>query len=389
MKSFFLLFLILFISPEIFPQQSLDDKVESLFNTGKFTEIISLKDSIVNAVVSDETIYKLAISYYDSKKYTEALKYFGMVIERDSSAGGSYLYSSKSLDELGEHDAALNIVEAGIRHNSEKAYLYCQKGELITKQKKFDEAKDLFLKAVTLDEKNPRPYYKLGTLFFNTDKSEDAVKILEEGRQKGDRENWEYPVLLNILGEVYSYTGQHGKSNDIFIELLNFWKDDPEILSEIIQNYFALSLYDFAKKYQNDLYKLYSEKKIPKQMNGEFCFDTFKWDEGTCEAYEKFETPPNDGSVMRFHKHVYYFYGKDGKLMFSIQTELFASFGEKLGFDYVLGRSETKDGMYYHSTYTTLNYKLPMDYKKLKEDVFKVLNNKVKPVTSSSSKIKE
>lgn len=389
MKSILVVLSVLFLSTEIFSQQSIDAKVEDLFNAGKYSEIISLKDSIVNSNVSDDTYYKLAISFYDSKNYREALKYFNTVIGKDSSVNGSYLYASKSLDNLGEQDAAMKMIEAGLRFNVDKPLFYCQKAELLTKQKNYKEAEELFLKAIKTDSKNPRAYTKLSILYFNNNKVDDAVKILEEGKSKADKEDWEYPVMLATLGEVYSRTEKYGKSNDNYIELLGYWKDDPEVLSQIVQNYFALSLYDFAKKYQGELYRLYSEKKIPKEMNDEFCFNIFEWDEGICEAYEKFESPPNDGSTLRFHKHVYYFYGKEGKLKFSIQTELFASFGEKLKFDYVLGRSETKDGMYYHSTYTTLNYALPMDYKKLKEDVFKVLYNKINPVTSSSTKIKE
>lgn len=388
MKFILLITFSLFSLP-LFSQDNIEEKVYKLFVEYKFNDIISLKQDIINSNASDSTYYKLAIAYYDGNKFKDAIEFFNIVIGKDSSALGSYYYASKSLETTGNVDEAMNMIEAGIRHHPDYSNYYSQKGQLKLKQGKTDEAKELFQKAISIDETNPAAYYKLARFYVDMDNFTEAIKIFEEGIKKSDKELWEYASLLQGLAYLYTYRGEYSKSNDLCIEFLKYRKNNIETYEKIIQNYFALSLYDFAKKYQDELYKMYGDKKIPKEMNGEYCFDVFKWEEGIFEAYEKFETPPNDGTILRFHKHVFYFYGKDDKLKFSIQTELFSSFGEKLSFDYVLGKSETRDGVYYHSTYTTLNYSLPMNYKKLKEDILKVLNNKVAPVTSSTRKLKD
>jgi hypothetical protein len=165
--------------------------------------------------------------------------------------------------------------------------------------------------------------------------------------------------------------------------------DEYYVLPYVIRNYFSLNQIDSAKPFQQLLYIAHSQNKLDEDMDEEYFFDSFKWKDKNAYGYEMFKVPDYKNDVV-FHKQTYYFYNEQGDEEFTIQTELFISLeGEQEKTEYVLGRSQTIDDMYLHWTFADLKYTEPVDYRKLKDDIIKVLEGKVKPTTMSKSKRNE
>ncbi len=107
----------------------------------------------------------------------------------------------------GDLENALLNYRKSLEANSRNSYLYGKTGRTLLRQKKYAEAEKMFLKAISLDEKEAENYLNLGLVYYYKKSYDKAVSFIEKGLKIK-----EFPSYRMVLCDLYASTGQYEKS---------------------------------------------------------------------------------------------------------------------------------------------------------------------------------
>jgi tetratricopeptide (TPR) repeat protein len=92
--------------------------------------------------------FNLGISLTQSKRYKEAIPHLEKVVELRPDYIQAYQQLAGAYNEIGRYNEAIQIVKTALPKTEEKGGLYCTWGRSLEKQQLYDEAIDMFRKAV-------------------------------------------------------------------------------------------------------------------------------------------------------------------------------------------------------------------------------------------------
>jgi hypothetical protein len=141
-----------------------------------------------------------------------------------------------------------------------------------------------------------------------------------------------------------------------------------EMYMQAVMGYSGLGQWDKAKLYQNKLFEVFQQKKIPEGWNSNhYCFDHFEWNGLRIFGYEyfpEFGYPVAEGNTS---KYVYHIQNKN-KIIFSLETLKNNNARES---DFMLKRDDNEEN-------DAANlYTNPIDYQKLHDAVVTYLKANV------------
>jgi tetratricopeptide (TPR) repeat protein len=388
-----LIFIILFLFTDANAQRDLQKIFDELVEEKKYSEIIFLKDKYGEKDLSAKILYQIASAYFILEDYPNSISYINKYLNLEKEKSLPYYFLGIIYFEQGNYDSAfifldkaIEISDKAIEITDEKNFYKSEKAFLLFKLDIFDEA-EIILNEIynTNDTLDAKAYYILFRINLEQDNDEKAYQYLSEGLVKSNKDDDNYHVLLSSMGIKEYYNKNPSRSNKYLVQAYELDPESNSYLPEIIQNFFKLEDYTSAEKYINILNEKFRKGELSDWEKSFFIFDRFDWNGGELIAYENFAEPDPDIDIS-FHKHEFYFYDEKDSILFTIQTELFNTFGLSKDIIYVLGKSRKDNDVHYHETYGTLMFKLPMDYRKLKESVMKILNMQEQPTSSSISK---
>ncbi|HEX2787331.1 MAG TPA: hypothetical protein VHP32_05440 [Ignavibacteria bacterium] len=386
-----ILFFLLVLSNYVYSQSDPNKTLQALFEENKFQEVISEKNKYNEDEFDDKTLYEIGRSFFYLEDFNSAMSYFEKAYLKDPEFAAITYYIGLCYLFMNNENKALEKFNEAIAISENKQFYIIEKIALLDETNRKEEAfalADSIYKADTA--LYTKGYFYLAKLYLlEKNDSKTALEILNEGKSKKDTENDFYLSILDMIGILEAEDKNYTVSNENLIELIKLDSTIYKAYPYIIRNYFALGNHDDASPYRKILYDAYEKGLLTdiKGLRKEYRFDEFKWKNYDVLAYETFAFPDPEKEYP-FYKQTYYVYRENSdSLEFTIQTELLFGTGGDVEPIYVLGKSLRKDGVYYHATYGTLNFKEPVDYKKLKEGVLKVLNEEVSPTSSSTKKI--
>lgn len=98
-----------------------------------------------------------------------------------------YLNRGKAYYDVGEFEKAEADFEAGLELNSRYAMIYHSYGLLKYELRRYDEARDLFLKAIQFEPNNSLIYYNLAMTYMRLDELKDACYYFNRSCDLGYR----------------------------------------------------------------------------------------------------------------------------------------------------------------------------------------------------------
>lgn len=244
-----------------------------------------------------------------------------------------------------------------------------------------NSAKDKLANAEQLIELNLNDAAR--TILHNLKKNVDKADTLY------DRIVWYYITADTRLEQGFRAKEDFTNALKYALEALDLIRENKHLFDEkfaareawmtknIIVSYFGLGKIDEANKYKEVLYKGYKEKSLPDGINEYFNYDFFTMDDKNVWGYEWFEELPEDRMSKSFTKIVYYVYsrnadGTDKEQLYRLHVLMFHKIEEKAP-DYILTlMTKGANGEVSRSLYDYMYFK-NIDYKKLKEDIKKVI----------------
>lgn len=168
------------------PKAAQDKKRKYLFkigSTSKAAEEIKTDPKFErNKQIKIERLYAyLSQSYYKLKEYKKSVEALDLSGENGQNKAGLYAFRADCYWKIGEHSNALNALNTGYEKFSDPVLLkqkYFYLFELKLYKSAIDEAKVYMEKAGKKEE----DYLFLAQMLMQANQTEDAVKILEEGK---------------------------------------------------------------------------------------------------------------------------------------------------------------------------------------------------------------
>lgn len=111
----------------------------------------------------------------------------------------------------GDLENALILYKKSLEKETESSFLYSKIGRTLLRQKKFKEAERMFLKAISIDEKEPENYLNLGLTYFYLGVYDKSINFLEKGLKIK-----ELPSYRMVLCDLYTSTSQYEKAIDSY-----------------------------------------------------------------------------------------------------------------------------------------------------------------------------
>jgi tetratricopeptide (TPR) repeat protein len=259
-----------------------NEVVQVTFNVEKSSKKrqVAIKDNLI-AKISEfssgevEKLFGIAMQYFNSKNYPEALKAFTNLIVVDPENIDSYFYlglikyyqkdyeasvayyqkgleinpehvdflnfMSKSYDKMGDVEAAAEALEEILSIKEDKE-IWLRIGNLYAKVEYFDEATEAYQNAIELDEEYGEAYRQLGILQYNQEFYEAAIEPLEKATKLfPDADD-----LQKKLAKCYKKTGKINEAIAQYKSIIAEQKDNVRAYMNLINAYFTTDQYKKA-----------------------------------------------------------------------------------------------------------------------------------------------
>jgi hypothetical protein len=207
---------------------------------------------------------------------------------------------------------------------------------------------------------------------------------------------WYYVSATTKLESDYRKKEDYTNSLNYGLEALDIIQGNKQFFDEkfaereqwmtknIIVSYFGLEKFDEAKKYKDKLYQEYTNKTLPKGIDGYFNFDFFRLNEKNIWGYEWYPEIPEDRFSSSFTKVVYYVYstnpdGTDKDQLFRFHVLMFHQDSKDAKFDYLLEKQMETDKATVSGSYYKYTYAKDIDYKKLRNDIKEIVTKGIEP----------
>jgi tetratricopeptide (TPR) repeat protein len=147
-----------------------------------------------------KAMHPLAKLYVKTEKFKPALKYFGILIEKEPS---STLYFDRGvvLSEIdGKEEDAISDFTNAIKLDPKSLSAYENRGILLKQMQEFEKAIDDFTKLVSVDDPEPDFFVERGMCYYELDDEEKAAADFKKALEI-DPENERAEGLLQQLTE--------------------------------------------------------------------------------------------------------------------------------------------------------------------------------------------
>ncbi len=186
---------------------------------------------------------------YDEGKYEKALEYFKKAVQqrRDvetlNNLGRAYIKSSKP-------KIALKCFEDAIALDIKYPETYINLAQYYSEIMKDSKKQMHYLKhAIKLDSKNPKPYYMMGSIYYDKSMYDTAADYYRQALTKDDT----YFEAYYALGETLYKLQNYDEAYQVFKKSLNLELDNPNVYELLAKISIKLRKYDEAKSYAEKL----------------------------------------------------------------------------------------------------------------------------------------
>jgi tetratricopeptide (TPR) repeat protein len=176
--------------------------------------------------------------------YQESLPYFEQSLSLKES---SYLYSQfiRALNQAGQDEKALNVVNSALEAYPQDSYLLEEKGKVLKKLKKFSEAAQVYEKVLETAPDDSFAYKEYIRIKTSGKKNEELIKELKAILKVSSRAG--NPHLHTLLGDIYKAEKKYEEAIQAYQQALRLIPDNNYVLGHLGFCYSKLQRYDEAK----------------------------------------------------------------------------------------------------------------------------------------------
>lgn len=243
---------------------------------GMISESINELEMIVSAWPDDyRSRYYLAMAYERDGQPEKALEHFGKIGMGNELYLNARIHSAYILNEKGDTDRAIEIINKSLEINREEADLYIILASFYETKNDFQKAREILSRGLEYSGDNIELYFRLGIIFEKMGDKDASIgqmrKVLELDPNHADSLNFigytyaekginldealeliqkaltiqpESGYIIDSLGWVYYQKGQYEKALDTLKKAFSLVSEDPTIAEHLGDVYFKVNNYE-------------------------------------------------------------------------------------------------------------------------------------------------
>lgn len=177
-----------------------------------FKKALELKPDLSFLVNSNLGVY-----FSKNGEYTTSLEYHTKAIDDNPRDYQSYINRHVVYAKMGDLDMAINDLNIAITLEPTWDLAYQQRASRYRDAGEINLAINDFKKAISLDKKNPLPLLNLGEIYFRQRKFDVAENILLKAKRLDIRNDWgRIDLLLNQIESIKTHQTKKDKSDKVF-----------------------------------------------------------------------------------------------------------------------------------------------------------------------------
>jgi len=256
------------IALEKFQKKSITKKSDfeflfKLYNSSEFKK--GLEESLIKLENDSKNPFLnnlIGIFYFKLKDLNNALKYYQLslsfkpdYIEPYNNIGNLYLEKNEYEKSYSFFSKSLKLIQS-LQESEFKRNIYSNTmlniGNLLFKQKNYEEAKKYNEEVLELDPNNVLALSNMGACLSFLGKDDDAVKVLEKSL-KIDNKNI---LALNNLSSIYSRNNKYESGITIGEKMVEYFPNDERSYKSLAKIYLKLENKQKAKEYYTKVLQL-------------------------------------------------------------------------------------------------------------------------------------
>ena len=196
------------------------------------TLVVPIRESQKKRIPKENSINKL---YEEANELKTKLDYSGAaqkyedILKIDKTYVKAYLELGRIYDEIYKYDEAIEIYERAIINGIKSALIYHRLGQALFSAGKTEEAIQSFEEAIGIDPNLFMPYEGLGKVYSSQEEFKKAIKYYSEALNIDKNK----PVIYRELAVSYIKTGEPDKAIEIFQDATKLNPEYADIYKEI------------------------------------------------------------------------------------------------------------------------------------------------------------
>ncbi|MBC1418535.1 tetratricopeptide repeat protein [Listeria fleischmannii] len=201
---------------------------EAYSASGAFEEALPFYEKALQEHESVDTLFGLGLTAFQAKEYVQAIHAFTHLKEHDPAYTTLYPYLSKSYQENGEPEKALEALKEGLKYDEFNKELFFEGGKVADRLGKLDEAEEFYRQAIVLDEEYVMAILELNKLLLAKEDFEGLLEVVEALPEELVTD----PQIFWDLSVAYSGTEQYNKAKENFEKAYPHFENNPTFLRE-------------------------------------------------------------------------------------------------------------------------------------------------------------
>jgi tetratricopeptide (TPR) repeat protein len=379
-KNSLILALFLLLSAGVSAQNTAtNQEMQTWFDANEHEKILNIGESEAGSLL-DTAVFWTARVYLRAYRDADALAYFDKILARNAKYADAHFYRGVALVGLNQLPQAAQAVDAALGLEKKKALFFALRADIYKAQNLADSAIIFYEKAIALPDcpmpafencaniYNDRKLYKKAlTIQYKQKNTAEKSAIL--GKNLLSADDMDYLLYAIALNEYN--TKQYKAAEKTLLQLLETKPNNYQIVSKLVQTYFAMQDTKRAQPLQARIMTAYAERKLPKTMVDSYCFEQFEVKKIPVHAHQNFVA---DSS--KIHA-VYSFHVLDaqGEVEYYLHLEQNES-AKKLKKRYIFTKSYAKKDAVY--LYAQFAYDEVPTYANLRQIAIKIISDKAK-----------
>lgn len=219
---------------------------------GDFEQAIAYLSQAAEDKEDIDTLFNLAITYYQIEEYSRAIEYFKHVESLDHTYTSIYPYLADALDHEMRQDEAAQVVKDGVRLDNTNVALYLMGAKIAIKQHDLDLAQDYYQKAYDLNPTSETTLIEYANFLIYTEDYQQAIDLVSYAMDQESIDPQFYWVLANAhnyqenyqeAGQYYEKAYEHFSDNRYFLQDYTLYLQEEgrnDQLKSVVKDYLLI-----------------------------------------------------------------------------------------------------------------------------------------------------
>ncbi|PID18245.1 MULTISPECIES: tetratricopeptide repeat protein [unclassified Sporosarcina] len=207
----------------------LSSRLAEAYSAGAaYEEAIPFYEELLDKEENPEELFGLGLAYYQTARYTEAIRRLEQLLEMDPDYFSAYMLTGQSCAQMNEDKQAYEWFKKGIERDAFDKELQLAAGKSALKLQLPEEAEKHLQEALVLDPEYIDALVTLASLYEQQEKDDLLIELLTYA----EADQLEIPLLHAFFAYAYERTEDFKKAYEMYLKAYDGMNEDAAFLDQ-------------------------------------------------------------------------------------------------------------------------------------------------------------